>query len=108
MGCRLLHAKLPTPDLPLLLQDHIEALKTKLLAADARLNELESSNHDLQSRNQVMDSWLHLFQHMGALTKASSGSYGQLHPPTAHCSSVSSLRRFEWSTGLTSMDAGLA
>lgn len=70
MGCRLLHAKLPTPDLPLLLQDHIEALKTKLLAADARLNELESSNHDLQSQNQVMDSWLHLFQHLGALTKA--------------------------------------
>ena len=55
MGCRLPLAKLPTPDLPTPLQDHIEALKAKLLAADARLNELESSNHDLQSRNQVMD-----------------------------------------------------
>ena len=52
------------------LQDHIGALKAKLLAADARLDELEGSNHDLQSQNQVMDGWMHLLPHMEGLTKA--------------------------------------
>ena len=69
MGCRPLLARLPTLDLPLPLQDHVEALKAKLVAADARLNELESSNQDLQSRNQVEDSWMHLLLHMGGFNK---------------------------------------
>ena len=93
MGCRLLLARLPTPDLPLPLQDHVEALKAKLVAADARLNELESSNQDLQSRNQVRDSWMHLLLHREGFNKSCAqilGSRRGLHPPTANCSSFSS------------------
>ena len=84
MGCRFLLARLATPDLPPTLQDHIEALKAKLLAADARLNELESSNHDLQSRNQVMDSCMHLSLHMEGWTKALCQSQAHMVDCTPH------------------------
>ena len=93
MGCRLPLAKVPSSDLPLPLQDHIEALKAKLLAADARLNELESSNHDLQSHNQVMDSWMHLLLHMEGLTKALRRSQAHM----VDCAPHSALLHFQQS-----------